>query len=177
MHLGVADGRRSTRNPGKDASKRAGPLAITDTTSPQLRTRALQLGLLADTLDIIAALRGIRGRHPVAGRRDTDRGRRSAVRRPRCCRVGRSKTRNCLNGIAKQPSEPLALDSTAPPPVPASSRSGGPVRQSQATTIRRCRVEGRGFPESGAVGRLRSGWQRVLRQSRAARRRSRRPLQ
>jgi hypothetical protein len=35
--------------------------AITDTASPQLRTRALQLGLLADTLDIIAALRGIRG--------------------------------------------------------------------------------------------------------------------
>jgi hypothetical protein len=36
-------------------------MAITDTASPQLRTRALQLGLLADTLDIIAALRGIRG--------------------------------------------------------------------------------------------------------------------
>jgi hypothetical protein len=37
-------------------------MAITDTASPQLRTRALQLGLLADTLDIIAALRGIRTR-------------------------------------------------------------------------------------------------------------------
>ena len=36
-------------------------MAITDTASPQLRTRALQLGLLADTLDIIAALRGIPG--------------------------------------------------------------------------------------------------------------------
>jgi hypothetical protein len=36
-------------------------MAITDTASPQLRARALQLGLLADTLDIIAALRGIRG--------------------------------------------------------------------------------------------------------------------
>ena len=35
-------------------------LAITDTASPQLRTRALQLGLLADALDVIAALRGIR---------------------------------------------------------------------------------------------------------------------
>src|SRR4029077_7834125 len=35
-------------------------LAITDPASPKLRTRALQLGLLADTLDIIAALRGIR---------------------------------------------------------------------------------------------------------------------
>jgi len=35
-------------------------LAITDPASPQLRTRALQLGLLADTLDIIAALRGSR---------------------------------------------------------------------------------------------------------------------
>jgi hypothetical protein len=35
-------------------------LAITDTASPQLRSRALQLGLLADALDVIAALRGIR---------------------------------------------------------------------------------------------------------------------
>lgn len=35
-------------------------LAITDTASPQLRTRALQLGLLADTLDVIAAFHGIR---------------------------------------------------------------------------------------------------------------------
>jgi hypothetical protein len=34
-------------------------LAITDTTSPQLRTRALQLGLLVDTLDVVAAVRGI----------------------------------------------------------------------------------------------------------------------
>jgi hypothetical protein len=40
-------------------------LAITDPASPQLRTRALQLGLLADTLDIIAALRGIR-RHTLS---------------------------------------------------------------------------------------------------------------
>lgn len=37
-------------------------IAIMDTASPQLRTRALQLGLLADALDIIAALRGIRRR-------------------------------------------------------------------------------------------------------------------
>lgn len=35
-------------------------LAITDTASPQLRTRALQLGLLSDTLDVIAAFHGIR---------------------------------------------------------------------------------------------------------------------
>ena len=42
-------------------------LAITDTTSPQLRTRALQLGLLADTLDVIAALHGIR-RHTLSPR-------------------------------------------------------------------------------------------------------------
>ena len=40
-------------------------LAITDPASPQLRTRALQLGLFADTLDIIAALRGIR-RHTLS---------------------------------------------------------------------------------------------------------------
>jgi hypothetical protein len=40
-------------------------IAITDTASPQLRTRALQLGLLVDTLDIIAALRGIR-RHTLS---------------------------------------------------------------------------------------------------------------
>jgi hypothetical protein len=40
-------------------------MAITDTASPQLRTRALQLGLVADTLDIIAALRGIR-RHTLS---------------------------------------------------------------------------------------------------------------
>jgi hypothetical protein len=37
-------------------------LAITDPASPQLRTRALQLGLLADTLDVVAALRGVRRR-------------------------------------------------------------------------------------------------------------------
>jgi hypothetical protein len=37
-------------------------MAITDTASPQLRTRALQLGLLVDTLDVIAALRGVRRR-------------------------------------------------------------------------------------------------------------------
>ncbi|MGV7667649.1 hypothetical protein PJN91_09595 [Mycobacterium kansasii] len=42
-------------------------LAITDTASPQLRTRALQLGLLADTLDVIAALHGIR-RHTLSPR-------------------------------------------------------------------------------------------------------------
>jgi hypothetical protein len=35
-------------------------LAITDTASPQLRSRALQLGLLADTLDVIAAIDGVR---------------------------------------------------------------------------------------------------------------------
>jgi hypothetical protein len=35
-------------------------LAITDPASSLLRTRALQLGLLADTLDVIAGLRGIR---------------------------------------------------------------------------------------------------------------------
>lgn len=35
-------------------------LAITEPASPQLRTRALQLGLLVDTLDVIAALCGIR---------------------------------------------------------------------------------------------------------------------
>jgi hypothetical protein len=40
-------------------------MAITDTASPRLRTRALQLGLLADTLHIIAARRGIRG-HTLA---------------------------------------------------------------------------------------------------------------
>ena len=40
-------------------------MAITDTASPQLRTRALQLGLLVDTLDIIAALRGLR-RHTLS---------------------------------------------------------------------------------------------------------------
>lgn len=34
-------------------------LAVTDA-SPRLRTRALQLGLLTDALDVIAALRGIR---------------------------------------------------------------------------------------------------------------------
>ncbi len=33
-------------------------LAITEPTAPQLRTRALQLGLLVDALDVIAALRG-----------------------------------------------------------------------------------------------------------------------
>lgn len=35
-------------------------VAITDSASPQLRMRALQLGLLTDILDVIAALRGIR---------------------------------------------------------------------------------------------------------------------
>jgi hypothetical protein len=37
-------------------------LAITEPASPRLRTRALQLGLLTDVLDVIAALRGVRGR-------------------------------------------------------------------------------------------------------------------
>jgi hypothetical protein len=36
-------------------------VAITDSASPQLQRRALQLGLLVDTLDMIAAVRGIRG--------------------------------------------------------------------------------------------------------------------
>jgi hypothetical protein len=35
-------------------------IAITDTASPRLRTRSLQLGLLVDTLDVVAAIRGIR---------------------------------------------------------------------------------------------------------------------
>jgi hypothetical protein len=35
-------------------------VAITDTTSPKLQTRALQMGLLTDVLDVIAAVRGIR---------------------------------------------------------------------------------------------------------------------
>lgn len=35
-------------------------VAITDTVSPQLRTRALQLGLLVDTLDVVAATRDVR---------------------------------------------------------------------------------------------------------------------
>jgi hypothetical protein len=37
-------------------------LAITDSASPRLRTRALQLGLLTDVLDVVAAVRGIRAR-------------------------------------------------------------------------------------------------------------------
>ncbi|WP_234815826.1 hypothetical protein [Mycolicibacterium boenickei] len=37
-------------------------VAITDTASPRLQTRALQLGLLTDLLDVIAAVRGIRAR-------------------------------------------------------------------------------------------------------------------
>ncbi|RAU99979.1 hypothetical protein DQP58_02050 [Mycobacterium colombiense] len=42
-------------------------LAVTDA-SPRLRTRALQLGLLTDALDVIAALRGIqRQTLPPAG--------------------------------------------------------------------------------------------------------------
>jgi hypothetical protein len=43
-------------------------IAITDAASPQLRTRALQLGLLTDILDVLAALRGVQ-RHtlPPAG--------------------------------------------------------------------------------------------------------------
>lgn len=35
-------------------------LAITDSASPQLRHRALQLGLLVDALDVIAAVGGVR---------------------------------------------------------------------------------------------------------------------
>ncbi|BBY26988.1 hypothetical protein GCM10023114_52580 [Mycolicibacterium sediminis] len=35
-------------------------VAITETTSPRLRTRALQLGLLTDVLDVMAAVRGRR---------------------------------------------------------------------------------------------------------------------
>ena len=37
-------------------------VAITDAASPRLRTRALQLGLLTDVLDVIAAVRGVRAR-------------------------------------------------------------------------------------------------------------------
>ena len=37
-------------------------LAITDSGSPQLQKRALQMGLLTDLLDVIAAARGIRAR-------------------------------------------------------------------------------------------------------------------
>ncbi|CDO29723.1 hypothetical protein BN979_02521 [Mycolicibacterium vulneris] len=37
-------------------------VAITETSSPRLQTRALQLGLLTDLLDILAAVRGIRAR-------------------------------------------------------------------------------------------------------------------
>jgi hypothetical protein len=37
-------------------------LAITDPGSPRLRTRALQLGLLTDVLDVVAAVQGIRAR-------------------------------------------------------------------------------------------------------------------
>lgn len=37
-------------------------VAITDAASPSLQTRALQLGLLTDLLDVIAAVRGVRAR-------------------------------------------------------------------------------------------------------------------
>ncbi|CRZ17282.1 hypothetical protein [Mycolicibacterium neworleansense] len=37
-------------------------LAITDSASPRLRTRALQMGLLTDLLDAVAAVRGVRAR-------------------------------------------------------------------------------------------------------------------
>lgn len=37
-------------------------VAITDVASPRLQTRALQLGLLTDVLDVIAAIRGVRAR-------------------------------------------------------------------------------------------------------------------
>lgn len=34
-------------------------IAVTDNASPQLQTRALQLGVLTDTLDVVAAFRGL----------------------------------------------------------------------------------------------------------------------
>lgn len=37
-------------------------VAITDVASPRLQTRALQLGLLTDLLDVIAAVHGVRAR-------------------------------------------------------------------------------------------------------------------
>ncbi|MGK2903110.1 MAG: hypothetical protein ACSLE7_09600 [Mycobacterium sp.] len=37
-------------------------VAITDAASPRLQERALQLGLLTDVLDVIAAVRGVRAR-------------------------------------------------------------------------------------------------------------------
>jgi hypothetical protein len=37
-------------------------VAITDAASPRLQKRALQLGLLTDVLDVIAAVRGVRAR-------------------------------------------------------------------------------------------------------------------
>jgi hypothetical protein len=37
-------------------------LAITEPASPQLRARALQLGLLVDVLDVVAAVRGVHAR-------------------------------------------------------------------------------------------------------------------
>lgn len=37
-------------------------VAITDVVSPRLQTRALQLGLLTDVLDVVAAIRGVRAR-------------------------------------------------------------------------------------------------------------------
>lgn len=37
-------------------------VAITDAASPRLQTRALQLGLLTDVLDVVAAVRGVRAR-------------------------------------------------------------------------------------------------------------------
>lgn len=37
-------------------------VAITDAASPRLQTRALQLGLLTDVLDVVAAARGVRAR-------------------------------------------------------------------------------------------------------------------
>jgi len=43
-------------------------LAITDAASPRLRQRALQLGLLVDALDVVAALGGVRnGTLPTRG--------------------------------------------------------------------------------------------------------------
>lgn len=37
-------------------------VAITDTASPRLQARALQLGLLTDLMDVVAAVRGVRAR-------------------------------------------------------------------------------------------------------------------
>ncbi|MBI3692563.1 MAG: hypothetical protein HY239_18385 [Mycolicibacterium aromaticivorans] len=65
----VATGRAMGLNSGRDQpftnqlfGSRELTLAVasTDAAAPQLQTRALQLGLLTDVLDVIAAVRGIR---------------------------------------------------------------------------------------------------------------------